>query len=225
MEYSGPEQKSADELVYSLQRSYPSSPIYRDPLSDETEGRVKELRNFVSTGPSQVTAIVADESFRPRVDDFNIVKDVENTLKSAGIQVEHYKDGEPFRWNNGRGRGLIVITAHSTDSLATFVRKLGESGAFEGNFVLFNSCGTDLTRSLISEINSRYKAVATFNHEGIIPANNMRSFLNSFSQILSNGNGKTFGELLMDSLHMNQLNGVWTVSQLDSEKRRISSAT
>jgi len=219
MQYSGDALSNADAFVLALQKSYPDVPIYRDPFSSDTHEKVKALRAFTISGPSSITAIVASETFRPKVDDFGAVKAIESNLKQAGVTVVEFNDNENFQWTNSKGRALIVITAHSNDALRAFVEKLGETGAFEGNFVLFNSCGTELSRNLVNEINTRYKSAATFAQSGTILPQTLQA---SMSELVGNLNGTDkieFGKLLIKTFNSHDLKGVWTISEVPGEPR------
>jgi len=215
MQYTGDALRDADSFVFALQKSYPDVAIYRDPFTAETSEKVKALHAFTIAGPSDVTAIVAGDSFRPKVDDFGVIKAIENDLEQAHVKVVEVKDGEPLRWNKAdSGRALIVITAHSNAALRVFVEKVGQAGAFEGNFVLFNACGTELTRSLVNEINARYKSAATFAHSGTITPGALKASMPELLGVLGNGDKIEFGKLLIKTFNAHQLNGVWTISQL-----------
>jgi hypothetical protein len=214
MQYSGDALSEADAFVFALQKSYPEIPIYRDPFSSDTPDKVKALRAFTISSPSDITAIVASETFRPKVDTFGTAPVIEANLRKAGVTVVEFKDDESFRWTNGKGRALIVITAHSNDALRVFVEKLGNAGAFEGNFVLFNSCGTELSRNLVNEINARFKAAATFAHAGTISPQTVQASMSELVGNLSGGNKIEFGKLLIKTFNSHDLEGVWTISKL-----------
>jgi hypothetical protein len=167
MQKPGPLLKEADEFAFNLQRAYPDVSVYRDPLSERTASLVKRLNEVVASRPSEMVAIVADSSFRRRPKDYNLIQDLKVELEKAGVRVIKYSSGSsgspipPI----ARGKGLIIITGHSSDELADFVRTLGQAGVFRDNYVLFNSCETPLSRQVITEINTRYAAVATFAHQ------------------------------------------------------------
>ena len=211
MQKQGAAMRDADEFAFALQRSYPEIPIYRDPLSNKTNELVKHLNDFSVTGPRDVVAVVADDSFRPKPKDYNLIQDLKGELTSAGVRVVSYKPGAQLASASYAGKGLIVITGHSSAELAGFVHALGAQGAFKNSYVLFNSCETPLSRQLIAEINTRYGAAATFAHEGKIQVNDLDPFLSTFAKRLSTDGAKSFHELIMRSLHEHNLNGVWTI--------------
>jgi len=215
MQYAGNILNDADKFAFALQKSYPTVSIYRDPFTADTLEKVKALHAFSIAGPSEITALVASESFRPKVDDFGVVKEIEENLRQAHVEIVEVKDGQLLNWKKSENsRALIVLTAHSSLALRSFVDKLGKAGVFEGNFVLFNSCETDLTRDLISEINSRYKSAATFSHEGTIKPAQLKSSMIHLVNSLRNGEKVSFGSLLITTFNSHQLNGMWTVSEL-----------
>jgi hypothetical protein len=214
MQYSGEGLRDADAFAFALQKSYPTASIYRDPFTSMTLEKVRALTKFTVSGPSSVTAIVAGESFRPKPDDFGIVKAIEGELKEAGIEVVEFKNNEKLQWTNPKGRALVVITAHSNEALQAFVEKLGEAGVFEDNYVLFNTCGTDLSRNLVNEINSRFKAAATFAHAGTILPETLQSSMKDLVTNLNNTNKIEFGKLLIKTFNARDLNGIWTISEL-----------
>jgi hypothetical protein len=218
MQKQGPALREADNFAFKLQRAYPEVPIYRDPLSPKTDGLVKQLNDFVAKTPSDVVAIVADESFKNRPKDYNVIQDLEQQLSAAHIKVVRYRPGVQMA-SVGKGKGLIVITGHSSEELAEFVRTLGSQGVFEGNFVVFNSCETALSRQLITEINTRYNAIATFAHEGKIMVNDLDGFLGDFSSELTKGSTSSFHEMLIRQLHNHKLNGVWTICHATVNRR------
>jgi hypothetical protein len=218
MQKQGPVLREADDFAFKLQRAYPEVAIYRDPLSPKTDGLVRQLNDFVTKTPSDVVAIVADESFKNRPKDYNVIQDLEQQLSAAHIRIVRYRPGVQMA-SVGRGKGLIVITGHSSGELAEFVRRLGSQGIFEGNFVVFNSCETPLSRQLITEINTRYNAIATFAHEGKIMVNDLDGFLGDFALDLNKGSTTSFHEMLIRQLHNHRLNGVWTICRLSIDRR------
>jgi hypothetical protein len=68
---------------------------------------------------------------------------------------------------------LVVLSGHSSEELATFVRGLGNAGVFADRVIVLQSCETPLNRQLAREIVSRYRAAAVFVYEGLIPVNDL----------------------------------------------------
>jgi len=213
MQKQGAAMRGADEFAFAIQRSYPDIPIYRDPLSPRTNEIVKRLNDFTISGPKEVVAVVADESFRPRPKDYNLIQDLKGELVDLGIRVVTYKPGVTLAAANANGKALIVITGHSDAELAAFVRTLGSQGVFKNSYVLFNSCETPLSRQLITEINTRYGASATFAHEGKVLVDDLDPFLEGFAKRISTIGDKNFGRTLLQTLHEHRLNGVWTICE------------
>ena len=121
--------------------------------------RVGKLNHFVVTGPKDLVAVIAPDSFHVNQ---TAIHNIEDELRGLGVQVIEYKAGTVGHWNGGGGKGLVVITGHSSEELAHFVDAVGAAGFFRDNYVLFNSCETPLTREMISAINSKHGALATF---------------------------------------------------------------
>ena len=173
---------------------------------------VKQLNSFMVAGPNQITAIVAEDTFRFRPKDFRVVMDLEEQLRKAHISVVRYHDGTQIT-PIGSNRGLIVITGHSDQQLAGFVHALGASGAFRDNYVLFNSCETELTRQLVTEINTRYGAIATMAHQGTVRVDSVDSFISDFAERVSATERVIFRDMVLKSLHNSGLNGIWTICE------------
>jgi phosphoglycolate phosphatase-like HAD superfamily hydrolase len=141
-----------------------------------------------------------------------VIQDLEEQLTRAHIRIVRYTPGGALP-SIGKGKGLIVITGHSSDELAMFVHELGTKGAFEGNYVMFNSCETPLTRQLITEMNTRYGAMATFAQQGKIKVNDLDGFLVDFSESLQKVQRASFRDLMLNALHNHGLNGIWTICE------------
>jgi hypothetical protein len=223
MQKSGSYLANGDALTFALRRSYPEVNIYRDPLSDQTNERVKDLMAFGTVPATNLAAIVADDSFTPRVQDFDVIKSAKAGLEAAGVKVITYHDGTALPWSGSKGNGLIVITAHSNEALARFVDTLGSQGVFDGNYILFNACGTPLTRSLADKINTEYKAVATLTYQGNVPVQSMKLALASLSESLKAGS--SFNNAVTRALQESDLNGVWHVSEMKREIDPLGSPT
>jgi hypothetical protein len=213
MQKPGAALTEADQFAFNLQKAYPKVPIYRDPFSVRTDALVRQLNRFSVSGPSDIVAVVADDSFKSRPKDYNLIRDLEKELEKAHIRVVSYRAGTQMA-SVGKGKGLIVITAHSNEDLATFVHELGRQGAFEGNYVLFNSCETPLSRQLITEINTRYRAVATFAHQGAVGVNDLDGFMTDFADAITRQGRSNFRDLVLEQLHSHRLNGIWTICRL-----------
>lgn len=208
---------AADEFAFALQSNFPSARIYRDPLSDETDKRVGKLNHFVVKTPQDLIAVIAPETFGVNQ---TAIHNIEEVLREQGVQVSEFQNGSISSWDGGEGKGVIVITGHSNEEMANFIRAVGKAGYFRNNYVLFNSCETELTRKMITQINSEYGAVATFAHQGTIEASKVNLFINDLiSRVLANESQqhiRSFGDFLIGSLRKYGLNGLWTLCFNDS---------
>jgi len=213
MEKDGAFQRDADDFTYVLQRSYPDVRIVRDPLSEKTEVALNSLTSFAANGVANVQAIVADETFRPRVVDYRIIQNIKAYLVEKGMSVTSFS-GTGRLPKMARGNGLIVITAHSNEALGKFVQSLGDAGALEGQYVVFNSCQTPLTRKLVADMMSKYGATAVYAPEGKIQVAKVSPFMRSLTDQLANQPGRSFADVLSESIQRNGLNGVWTICYL-----------
>jgi len=202
--------KDGDAFVFALQKAYPERPFIRDPMSSRTKDRVVSLNGFSTTNPN-VVAIVADGSF-VRVTDYRIIQNVKAQLISLGVRVETYNPERASQLNIGKGKAVIVITGHSDAELTKLVRSLGAAGVFDGNYVVFNSCKTMLTRELVTEINTRFGGIATFTHDKVIDATEVEQSVKDLAtRLQQSGDSVPFHEILIKSMHRYKLNGGWTV--------------
>ena len=210
---SGKMQTAADDFVFALAKSYPTRRVYRDPYSDQTSELVSHLASFNPTGTKNVYAVMADDSFA--VQDWKIMQNVKGDLTKNGITVISFTETSQPIWQNGEGKGLIVITGHIDEHLAAFVHALGDKGYLKGNYVVFNSCRSPLTRQLISKMNVDFGAAATFAFDSTIDDKNAEDFLVDFSSNLKSQPTQQFDVLLRSSLEHSKLNGIWTVCRVN----------
>jgi hypothetical protein len=231
-----------DEKLFSLQKSYPQANIVRDPLSDRTSGRVKELRALTGKLPENITAIVADRSFALR--DGKLVQNIADTLTKNGVDVVKYGKGSSAASGTASGRVVITISGHASQPLADLVATLGKAGVLKDNIVVFMACETILTRQLQMEIVEHYGAAALLAFEGEIKVSQLQPVLLEVAQALGaskahcsgdcpnppdpEGKQQThdsaphtaapksgFVQLLRDSMRAQGLNGFWVVSELN----------
>jgi hypothetical protein len=205
----GPLQTKADDFAFVLAKAYPGTRIYRDPYSRKTPEMVADLQRFTVSGPRDVYAVVADDSFG--VQDYKIVQNIRTDLEKAGVTIFSFTQASQPVWGQGKGKGLIVITGHIDAQLARFVAALGEKGYFEGNYVVFSSCRSPLTRTLISKVNTTFKAAATFSFDSKIKVASVEEFLVDFTSKLQTESPIEFDSTLRRSLKGVRLNGIWTV--------------
>lgn len=219
-------QTEGDNFAFAIQRAYPEIRVYRDPLTDKTDERAKELTACTLPGPTGVAAVVADESFE--VVDGNVIADLTGqgmAFDKAGIKVIKFNGerGDPA-WNGGKRRVVIVITGHSNEKLARYVRALGEAGYLDGNDVIFNSCAKPLTRELSFEITERYKARAVFCYQGNILARDVKKAMGAFAAKLKAAveAGERLPDFLRKIIRDSALNGVWQISRTKSRREECS---
>jgi hypothetical protein len=221
----GPLQTKADNFAFVLAKAYPEARIYRDEFSSRTAGMVAGLQRFNTAGPQDLYAVIADDSFG--VQDYKIVQNIKGDLTKAGVSLISFTQLAQPPWGQGKGKGLIVITGHIDSKLAGFINALGEKGYFEGNYVLFNSCRSPLTRTLISQINTTFKAAATFSFDSKIKVASVEDFLVDFTSKLQAEPAKEFDIVLRQSSRAAHLNGIWTVCfryDADGERRLLAMA-
>jgi len=166
----------ADELAFSLQKSYPDRKIFRDPFSAQTSALVSSLASFTVPGPQHLVTVIADDSFE--VTDWKIIQNIEPDLAKLGYgNVLHVSKGNVRPWTGGAGKGVIVITGHIDAKLAEFVRTLGQAGYFKGNYVLLNTCNDVPTRALVASISADHGALGTFCYDSKIKAGDVEGFV------------------------------------------------
>jgi hypothetical protein len=195
-----------ESFIHLIQKSYPGAAVFRDDYrKGETEKKAGQLYSFRLEKPEDVYAVI-DQS----VKDDNVINNLASELTAAKINIIRYSPG--LKWTNGKGKALIVITGHISKELANLIRKLGEDGYFEGNYVLINSCRTKLTTELVSEINERFGGVATLQHKGAIKPLDVENFVMALSEKV--GEQKEFREIIAEALNQNNLSAVWVICKL-----------
>jgi hypothetical protein len=205
--------REIDALAFALRKAYPEAKIVKDDLTPETPAKAArvvterlQLKNLV--------IVSADKSFN--VIDYNAINNSRAPLVALGIPVVDFAPTD--QWMHGQGKGVIVITGHTSRELARYVRTLGEAGVFRGNFVVFNSCEAELTSQLVAEINTRYGAIGTHAYEGKIPAFRVQNLLRSIASEIDAGKTEVdFERWWHDLVKQQQLNGVWMICQLMGE--------
>jgi hypothetical protein len=201
----------ADDFAFLLQRVMPDRQVYRDPLSAQTAERVRRLNGLQLASASDLVAVVADSSFS--VTDFKIVQNLKVLLRKAGMDVRTFTPGAKI-WNGEHGKAVIVITGHIDQRLASFVNDLGRQGVFDGNYVVFNSCRSPLTRELITAINTKFNAEATFAYDAKIDASNVSNLVRELAQTIQANPSANFPESVRDAVRKANLNGIWTICYL-----------
>jgi hypothetical protein len=212
-----------DTFAFRIQRAYPELRVYRDPLTDKTDDRAKGLTTRLLAGTDDIVAVVADKSFK-RIEDGKVISNLAGEggeFDKAGIKVIKF-NGDPAdpAWTGGKGKAVIVITGHSNEELAGYVRALGKAGYLDGNYVVFNSCETPLTRELSVEITGEYKAAAVFCYEGKILAKDVKKALGLFAigvkTAVDGGKKVSLPDFLRKVIREIALNGVWQISRAET---------
>ncbi len=211
MEKDGSPLRDADAFMFALQRAYPQAKLIRDPLSAQTPILTQKIAAFAVSKPSDLLVVVPD----PKLDvpQAKTIANIAADLKAAKVQVSVISGHE--KYTGKRDRAVFVITGHSSDQLAVFVRQLGDGGFLKNNYVIFNSCETDLTRELLAEINSRYGAIGTYTFEGKIMAASVQDYLLDLVHGLKGGKKHNLMELLSAMVQKQKLNGLFTVCKND----------
>ena len=204
-------QSKSDSFVFALQKAYPWQPIYRDPYSARTSILAKQLKNFRLTDRKDMVVVLAEDSFA--VQDFKIVQNVKgDLLKAAATLVTFTKSSQPA-WAYGKGKAVIVITGHIDANLAKFVNALGAAGYFDGNYVVFNSCRSPLSRDLVNQVTTRFKAAATFSFDSKIQTSGVEDFLVELTGAIREDAPASFEANVRRAAKKAKLNGVWTICE------------
>jgi hypothetical protein len=206
--------KLAIEFAHALQNNYPDERIYRDPLSGQTDARVGRLIHVVANRPASLAAIIAPESFVNQTS----IRNIQDELTAKHVRVFEYTNGAVASWTGETNLGIIVVTGHSSEGLMRFVDTIGKAGFFRDNIVVFNSCGTELTESMISRINSDHGAIATLGFQGTIEASKVNLFLLDVTEKAFEKNYETcsFTTIAIECAVKHQLSGLWTVCCVNS---------
>ena len=217
---AGPYRDLADGFCFGFQKAYPQLRVYRDPFSATTAKRAEALNHLDLGRPSDYVAVIAEDSFR--VVDANVIQDIRGVLTNAGIEVATYRKTSAFTWRATGSKGVIVITGHSSDELAAFIKDLGDSGALRGNFVIFNSCQTAVTRELATRMVEDYGAQAVFVHRGIIRAATVQALMVDFAKSLKQPGSQALPDRLRSLLNAHGLGGVWTISMNSNQPNLLT---
>jgi hypothetical protein len=148
--HAGVYQTAADDFAFRFTNSFPQVPIFRDYYTAQTNLRTEHLISRPFGQPSRYVFLRAAKE--TDVEDYGIISNmVVPTFSDLPVPVLTY-DGKNAaalgKQLGGRDLGIIVVTAHSEDSLRKMVYDLGDAGTFAGNIVIFVSCRTPLTREL-----------------------------------------------------------------------------
>jgi len=210
--------QAAEQLVLSLQKSYPEVKIYRDPYSDRTEKAAKDLTAATLRSPEELLVVIAGDSFG--VTDWKIIQNMQEALVGGGLKGGNIRVVEQatIKQNAGLAEGkkaIVVITGHMDAKLRQFVKALGEAGYFKDKFVILNACNEGATVDVASEICREYGAVGTFYYDGKISAFSVDSLMENLVKNLKAGANTNLVDMLRRTVQSVKLNGAWTISMLD----------
>lgn len=204
----------ADSLCFGLQYAYPEVTFFRDPFSENTSGRSKSVMSFQPT-PGSVVAVVADSSFK-RIDDGSVIANLKQHLAENGVPVLSVSKTSIPKWGGASGKGVIVITGHSSDELREFIQNLGEAGYFRDNYVLFNSCETVANKAILRDITGKYGAIGVAGAQGVITASQVEEFLADLASQINARTNHPFDKMLRDATRKFKLNFLWLICRSDS---------
>ncbi len=207
----------ADAFAFSLRKAYPEPKQLRDPLSPKTSELTRKVSEFGVATPDVLVVLPEDPKAVPQG---MTIQNILAELKAANIETVVFKENEHYKGK--KGRAVFVITGHSSMEMEDFVRKLGEAGYLKDNYVVFNSCGTELNRGLIAEINGRFGAVGTFGFEGEISGAAVQDYLVELVESLKAKAKVNFMEILGKFTRKHNLTGIFTVcSHLHTTKHVV----
>jgi hypothetical protein len=212
--YSNPLMRSgryladAEEFGFALQTAYPRTTVIRDDYNSETAARAAALASVGRKPASELVAVIDEGSFK--VNDRNVLNDMEDTLRDKGWSIINYKPGTP--WTNGTGKAVIVITGHIDENLGKFVRALGNAGYFRDNYVLLNTCYTTASTQLVAEINQQFGARACLRHEAKIAPYRVGELLNGIATDVAQPDGtESLLEILRTRMNALKLRALWII--------------
>lgn len=206
----GPEMKAGKDLTFAIQKAYPKVRIHRDPIGPATSDRAKALNSKTLSGLDDLLVLMAEDSFK--VPHNATIKNIAADLTHLGLKPMVFT-GQ--RYDGPRGRGVIVITGHTSDRLASYVRAVGDAGYFRDNYVIFNSCEAPLTEQLMNELTSRYGAAGAFGFEKKIEVDDVASYVLSLVKKVREKLNQNLFQVLIETLQENHLNGVWSICRLN----------
>ena len=198
---------SADEVAFSMQKSYPEVEVVRDPLSERTSQQIRELSGLKVTSAASILAVVAPESFA--VKDYKLVQNLETELRAEGVEVVEFTNGQ-IQWTKVEGKVVLVITGHIDSALAAFVRALGAADVFRDNYVIFNSCRAELSRLLATEMTTEFGAAAVYSYDSLIRPEELEPLILNLRDVPENS---TFADGWRKKVKKAGLNGIWTVCE------------
>jgi len=198
---------NSEAFAFGLQKAYRTESVFRDPLSDRTDGAVARIRQFrIKKGSDIVVVLPSEVRSVPLT---TTITNITPELRGAKVNIRTFRNGDTY--TGSRGKAVFVLTGHSSEELAEFVRAVGEAGFFRDNYVILNSCATPVTRELVTEINSRYGAIGTYSFSGAIDPALVQDYMLDFLHQLEGNGSINVLDKLRDSVLKEQLVGTFTV--------------
>jgi hypothetical protein len=192
-DYASPTGRLADAVVQQALDAHPSARLVRDPMDAETHHRIESVTQFDKGRALQVRAIIPDKQHG--VVDGKLLQNIRDDLVEHGVKVDTSPavavdtpkpavavDTSPavvvetpptVRLQAAKTeapaplQAVIVISGHSSHELANFVDSIGPV-AIRDAIVIFESCGTRLTRELVRKMIRAHGAAAVFAFSGTI---------------------------------------------------------
>jgi hypothetical protein len=147
---SGEFQAAADSFAFQFAQAFPQVPIFRDYYTKDTNPRTLAMATRKFGAPDKYVFLRA--SNETGVKDLGIINNIiQPRFADLSIPILTYDGSNAATLGKqlgGKDLGIIVVTAHSAESLQKMIYDLSDSGAFEGNVVVFVSCRTAVTRGL-----------------------------------------------------------------------------
>jgi hypothetical protein len=174
------------------------------------------MSDFEVVGAKDLLVVIPDDSDPGTQIQFQrTIMNIRERLSEANVEIKQFKVGMVY--DGKQGRAVFVITGHSSEQLAAFIRQVGEAGFFRDNYVVLNSCGVGPAPQLVNEINSKYGAAGTFSFQGEIRAAAVQNYMLDLAEKLKGIEPKKFVPLLIDSARRKGLFGIFTISKVTKD--------
>jgi hypothetical protein len=146
------------------------------------------------TGPQDVTALIAPESFGVR--QFDIISGISRPLTAAGITVTD----TPQAFTSGH---VIVVTGHKDAQLREFLTTLGERQVLNGKYVFLCSCGAAGDTAFNSRLIRDHGVTAVHSFPETITAQAAADVTISFANVMQEPTRgpRSFDQLLRDAVN------------------------
>lgn len=142
--------------------------------------------------------------------DGRVIQNLQDDLTAAGVSVTRFAAGTS--WSGPSGGAVIVLSGHSAPELEVYVRALAAAGVFNGNHVVFGSCGTELTEALRGQV-LRAGAASVMGFEGTITNANVHDLVDTLLRQRSAAPSEGLFDHLIRRIREIGVRGVWQVSE------------